>query len=410
MSQLQKRLFVLTAYVVSFLLTSLHASPSYGAHSAKRSLCRGNTCKIVICHIPPGNPANAHTISVSTNAWAAHKSHGDYKGSCRISTPTPTPAVTTTPSPVPTEPLPSPTAVETTTPHPTPQLTAECTAGGPYVHVQCSGQPAAVKMNSQNLSTESAPISYKWITTCPDGVFDDSSIESPTLSFTSYSGDGVPVACGVALTVQYSNETSSSCTSSVTVDQCKRDCAGIINGKAAYDSCGVCGGDGSTCECVEIHIQGEINELSSKFSLQCGNLDKVMKKYAKTPCGRNSREIAQLRSVMGRVCKLGNAKIRSIPTLKGNCNGVCTLCNNELTKHNLKDLTAKLYKLSRRAADLHAQCFARGICRRAAADCRLTGLAIANQHRAAESEIKKIYGNAVESLSKIPSSTFDCTK
>lgn len=38
--------------------------------------------KITICHIPPGNPANFHSISVSINALDAHLAHGDYVGSC----------------------------------------------------------------------------------------------------------------------------------------------------------------------------------------------------------------------------------------------------------------------------------------------------------------------------------------
>ncbi len=38
--------------------------------------------KIKICHIPPGNPNNAHTITISKSAWDAHKAHGDYKGKC----------------------------------------------------------------------------------------------------------------------------------------------------------------------------------------------------------------------------------------------------------------------------------------------------------------------------------------
>lgn len=38
--------------------------------------------KITICHIPPGNPENAHTIRVSINALEAHLNHGDTIGSC----------------------------------------------------------------------------------------------------------------------------------------------------------------------------------------------------------------------------------------------------------------------------------------------------------------------------------------
>jgi hypothetical protein len=45
----------------------------------------GGVCgqgKIAICHIPPGNPGNAHTICVSPNAVAAHLTQGDHCGPC----------------------------------------------------------------------------------------------------------------------------------------------------------------------------------------------------------------------------------------------------------------------------------------------------------------------------------------
>ena len=37
---------------------------------------------VTICHIPPGNPGNAHTITINSNALAAHLAHGDYLGDC----------------------------------------------------------------------------------------------------------------------------------------------------------------------------------------------------------------------------------------------------------------------------------------------------------------------------------------
>ena len=40
------------------------------------------TGKIIICHIPPGNPENRHTIQVSESAVGAHLAHGDLLGSC----------------------------------------------------------------------------------------------------------------------------------------------------------------------------------------------------------------------------------------------------------------------------------------------------------------------------------------
>jgi hypothetical protein len=45
----------------------------------------GGVCKkdkVAICHIPPGNPGNAHTICIAPSAVPAHLAHGDYCGPC----------------------------------------------------------------------------------------------------------------------------------------------------------------------------------------------------------------------------------------------------------------------------------------------------------------------------------------
>ncbi|MEM0519442.1 hypothetical protein [Aequorivita flava] len=38
--------------------------------------------KEYVCHIPPGNPENMHTIYISKNAVRAHLAHGCYVGFC----------------------------------------------------------------------------------------------------------------------------------------------------------------------------------------------------------------------------------------------------------------------------------------------------------------------------------------
>ena len=37
---------------------------------------------VTICHYPPGNPGNAHTIVVDVASLPAHKAHGDTLGAC----------------------------------------------------------------------------------------------------------------------------------------------------------------------------------------------------------------------------------------------------------------------------------------------------------------------------------------
>jgi hypothetical protein len=38
--------------------------------------------KVTICHIPPGNPSNAKTLTIGGSAWPAHEAHGDSMGAC----------------------------------------------------------------------------------------------------------------------------------------------------------------------------------------------------------------------------------------------------------------------------------------------------------------------------------------
>ncbi len=44
--------------------------------------CGNDLNKVLVCHIPPGNPANAHTICISENGVPAHLAHGCHLGDC----------------------------------------------------------------------------------------------------------------------------------------------------------------------------------------------------------------------------------------------------------------------------------------------------------------------------------------
>jgi hypothetical protein len=43
--------------------------------------------KVAVCHVPPGNPDNPHTIEVDESAVPAHLAHGDTEGECVEETP-----------------------------------------------------------------------------------------------------------------------------------------------------------------------------------------------------------------------------------------------------------------------------------------------------------------------------------
>ena len=43
--------------------------------------------KVIVCHVPPGNPENPQTIEVAESALPAHLAHGDTEGECAEETP-----------------------------------------------------------------------------------------------------------------------------------------------------------------------------------------------------------------------------------------------------------------------------------------------------------------------------------
>jgi hypothetical protein len=58
-------------------------------HHARLHACDpSETHKTTICHLPPGNPANAHTLCIGNAAVDAHlRNHGDYLGPCKVEAP-----------------------------------------------------------------------------------------------------------------------------------------------------------------------------------------------------------------------------------------------------------------------------------------------------------------------------------
>jgi hypothetical protein len=61
----------------------LQDDPSITSDVDLHACPEGTTKKTTICHIPPGNPSNAHTLCVGNSAVSAHvDNHQDTLGAC----------------------------------------------------------------------------------------------------------------------------------------------------------------------------------------------------------------------------------------------------------------------------------------------------------------------------------------
>ena len=66
-----------------WLRGSMVVTALLGLVASQRPAAGAQEDKVTICHIPPGNPENAHTIVVGASAVPAHlENHGDSLGEC----------------------------------------------------------------------------------------------------------------------------------------------------------------------------------------------------------------------------------------------------------------------------------------------------------------------------------------
>ncbi len=63
--------------VVLFTLVMSFFSSNTDTVNQNKNKGNNHNHKITICHIPPGNPANMHEITISLNALQTHLDHGD---------------------------------------------------------------------------------------------------------------------------------------------------------------------------------------------------------------------------------------------------------------------------------------------------------------------------------------------
>lgn len=62
--------------------TPFYDKPNQGTSTPEVPAPGLGQTKVMICHVPPGNPSNAKTIIVGEPALSAHLANGSYKGEC----------------------------------------------------------------------------------------------------------------------------------------------------------------------------------------------------------------------------------------------------------------------------------------------------------------------------------------
>ena len=72
MERLNRSAVVLGILLVGLMMISVMVMPGIAVAAPK----------VEVCHFPPGNPDNFHTIRISANALSVHLAHGDTNGAC----------------------------------------------------------------------------------------------------------------------------------------------------------------------------------------------------------------------------------------------------------------------------------------------------------------------------------------
>ena len=75
-----KRTAVASIAIIALFATSLVATAAPGEKPDKPE-------KVEVCHIPSGEPGEAHTISIGGPARSSHLAHGDTDGACKVERP-----------------------------------------------------------------------------------------------------------------------------------------------------------------------------------------------------------------------------------------------------------------------------------------------------------------------------------
>lgn len=287
-----------------------------GAQGGGRRYCEIQLMSGPSCEQPTPTPTNTATsTATATNTATNTPTNTPTNTATNTATSTPTNTATSTPTSTATT---TPTA--TATPTTPTDLPPNCDAGGPYLNLECNAENVSVQLDGSNSSDpDGGDLSFNWTSDCPGAAFDDFTSSTPVLSFSTTNEDGTPTACEVILAIA-GLEVVESCKGTVTVDDCLVDCLGEINGTATYDECGVCNGDGTSCQCVTVNY--DLNTLAETANKQ----KKLLRQWRR----ENRRNCGKKRGKKAR--KEGRQLLKQLSehqTALGSFPQSVEICNNE---------------------------------------------------------------------------------
>jgi hypothetical protein len=204
----------------------------------------------------------------------------------------------------------------------------------------CLGTTTLINLKAPLCTDDTTNVfSYKWSTTCPNGVFENSNIANTTFRFNSESSAGKPTVCTVSLVVS-DGYLNSSFTTNVSVNSCNVDCKGVINGVAKIDQCGVCNGNGKTClDCAGIPNGGKVIDKCGV----CGGNNSTCKDCMGTPNGDKTIDHCGVCGGDNSTCKdcagiPNGGKIVDQCGICGGDNSTCKDCSGETNGSKKIDL------------------------------------------------------------------------
>lgn len=239
-----------------------------------------------------------------------------------------------------------------------------CSAGSTYSSgLECSAAPKTITLDGSQSS--GLGLTYNWSTTCPGATFNPSAQEvKPTFTLSTLAAVGSSVSCQVNLTVTDRYGLSSNCSSAVLGETCQGDCAGTVNGTAVRDECGVCEGDGSTCQsCETTNIEGTQIAIDVNLAALKTRVSRLVKltENAMAKAKIQGREASKLRAKNQELLKSASALYTAgwesiystVPATVLSCpqTNACINVSIAGAKTNLEEHAIKLFNV---AKDAHA--------------------------------------------------------